>query len=112
VTGSWTRIEVSGALIRAARRDRQVDVDALIASLDADLAAEGPISVVGAPANEVEGSALALVREHGLRTLDAWHLATARLTVPKLAAPSEPVAFATRDAEQASAAEALGFIVL
>jgi predicted nucleic acid-binding protein len=109
VTGSWTRIEVSGALIRAARRDRRVDVDALLASLDADLAAEGFITVVGAAANDVETRALELVRKHGLRTLDAWHLATAQLTVQKLAAPGEPVAFATRDEEQGAVAESLGF---
>jgi predicted nucleic acid-binding protein len=99
-------------LIRAARRDRGVDAGSLIASLDADLAAEGLITVVGAAANDVEAKALELVREHGLRTLDAWHLATAQLTVLKLAAPDEPVAFATRDAEQGVVAEALGFLLL
>jgi predicted nucleic acid-binding protein len=110
VTGSWTRIEVSGALIRAARRDQRVDADTLIASLDADLAAEGLITVVGAPANAVEASALELVRRHGLRTLDAWHLATASLTVPNLAGRGEPIGFASRDESQSAVAESLGFI--
>ena len=68
-----------------------------------------PITLVEAPPGDVETAALSLVREHGLRTLDAWHLSTARFTVPSLADPGEPVAFATRDEEQAAVAEALGF---
>lgn len=111
VTGSWTRIEVSGALVRAGRVGRG-DSGTLIAALDEDLSADGPINVVAAPSDQVEASALELAREHGLRTLDAWHLATARLTAPKLAAPGEPVAFATRDAEQAAVAESLGFALI
>jgi uncharacterized protein len=109
VTGSWTRIEVSGALVRAARRDRAVDARGLIASLDADFAAGGRITGVGAAPTDVEARALDLVREHGLRTLDAWHLATASLAVPRLAQPSEPIGFATRDEEQGAIAETLGF---
>jgi predicted nucleic acid-binding protein len=81
----------------------------LLASLEADLSHEGPITLVEAPPGDVETTALSLVREHGLRTLDAWHLSTARLTVPTLAEPGEPVAFATRDEEQGAVAESLGF---
>ena len=109
MTGSWTRIEVSGALVRAARRDRRVDANVLIASLDADLAAEGLITIVGAPAIEVETSALELVRRHGVRALDAWHLATASLTVPSLAGRGEQIGFASRDEAQAAVADSLGF---
>ena len=119
ITGSWTRIEVTGALVRAGRRGR-VAAATLLASLEADLSPEGPITqremdiaasitLVEAPPGDVETAAFSLVREHGLRTLDAWHLSTARLTVPSLADPGEPVAFATRDEEQAAVAEALGF---
>jgi hypothetical protein len=95
-------------LIRAARSGRG-DVDGLLALLDADLAYDGPVTVLSAPQQQVEGKALALVREHALRAMDAWHLATATLTVPTLAEPGEPVAFASRDYEQAAVAELLGF---
>jgi predicted nucleic acid-binding protein len=111
VTGSWTRIEVSGALIRAARSGRnETDEQGLLAILDADLAADGRVAEVLAPHEAVEERALGLVREHALRTLDAWHLAVASLTVPALAEPEqEEIAFASRDEGQAAVAERLGF---
>jgi predicted nucleic acid-binding protein len=108
VTGTWTRIEVSGALVRAARSGRG-DARGLLALLDADLSAEGPVTVLRAPQDEVEATALRLVRERALRAMDAWHLATASLSVPSLAEPGEIIAFASRDEEQAEAAVALGF---
>lgn len=107
-TGTWTRIEVSGALIRAARSGRG-DAQGLLALLDADLALDGPVTVLSAPQDQVEEQTLALVREHALRAMGAWHLATATLTIPALAEPGEPVAFASRDADQAAVAELLGF---
>ena len=111
VTGSWTRIEVSGALIRAARAGRSdTDEQGLLAALDADLDAEGRVSELTAAQENVEEKALELVREHALRALDAWHLAVAALTVPALAKPErEEIAFASRDDEQATVAEKLGF---
>jgi predicted nucleic acid-binding protein len=109
VTGTWTRIEVSGALVRAARAGRG-DERGLLELLDADLA--GPVLVLGAPQEQVERHALALVRLHALRAMDAWHLAAAAITVPRLAEPDEPQAFVTRDQAQRAAAEQLGFIGL
>jgi predicted nucleic acid-binding protein len=111
VTGKWTRIEVSGALIRATRSSRNdVDEQDLLAVLDADLAAKGRVSELTVPQAETEQRTLDLVREHALRTLDAWHLAVASLTVPALAKPErEEIAFASRDDEQAAVAEHLGF---
>jgi predicted nucleic acid-binding protein len=111
VTGRWTRIEVSGALIRAARSGR-VDTDEhdLLAVLDADLATRGRVSELVVPQADAEEKTLGLVREHALRTLDAWHLAVASLTVPALAQPEqEEIAFASRDEDQATVAEQLGF---
>ncbi len=108
VTGSWTSIEVSGALIRAARSGR-VDASGLLALLDADLAVDGPVTLLSAPQDRVEEKALELVREHALRAMDAWHLATASLTVPVLAEPGEPIAFASRDEDQSAVATTLGF---
>ena len=108
VTGTWTRIEVSGALIRAARAGRG-DERGLLALVDADLGLDGPVTVVAAPQEDVEAKALALVRDHAIRAMDAWHLATAVLLVPSLAEPGEEVGFASRDQTQAAVAEALGF---
>lgn len=108
VTGTWTRIEVSGALIRAARSGRG-DADGLLALLDADLAIDGPVTVLSAPQQRVEEVALNLVRGHALRAIDAWHLAAASLTIPPLAEAREEVAFASRDDAQAAVAVALGF---
>lgn len=59
VTGTWTRIEVSGALVRAAQAGRG-DEKGLLALLDADLA--GPVVVLSAPQALVEQHALELVR--------------------------------------------------
>jgi predicted nucleic acid-binding protein len=108
VTGTWTRIEVSGALIRAARSGRG-EPSQLLALLDADLAAEGPVSVLVVEQVDVEQTALALVREHAIRAMDAWHLAVASLAIPGVAEPGEELAFASRDAEQAAVAAILGF---
>jgi predicted nucleic acid-binding protein len=112
VTGSWTRVEVSGALVRAARSGRTnggPDEPGLLALLDADLGSDGPVTVVAAPQEEVEKEALHIVRAHGLRAMDAWHLAVAKLTVPALVEPGEDMAFASRDKEQRAVAEVLGF---
>lgn len=109
VTGTWTRIEVSGALVCAARAGRG-DEHGLLELLDADLA--GPVVVLSAPQEQIEHDALALVRDHALRAMDAWHLATAAITVPPLAEPNEPRAFASRDQAQRAVAEQLGFVAL
>ena len=107
VTGTWTRIEVSGALVRAARAGRG-DEKGLLALLDGDLA--GPVIVLGAPQDQVEQHALQLVRLHALRAMDAWHLAVAAIVVPPLLEPGEPRAFASRDEAQRQVAEELGFV--
>lgn len=108
VTGTRTRIEVSGALTRAARSGR-VDAEGLLDLLDADLAPDGPVTVLSAPREEVEETALSLVREHAIRAMDAWHLAVASLTLPQLVESGEELSFASRDTAQAEVAELLGF---
>jgi predicted nucleic acid-binding protein len=107
ITGTWSRIEVSGALVRAARAGRG-DEKGLLSLLDADLATDGPVTVIAADREEVEAQALRLVREHGIRAMDAWHLATAKLVLPSLVEPGEEVGFATRDQAQSLVAAALG----
>ncbi|ORA82745.1 type II toxin-antitoxin system VapC family toxin [Mycobacterium malmoense] len=109
VTGTWTRIEVSGALVRAARAGRG-DEKGLLGLLDADLA--GPVIVLGAPQDQIERHALQLVRRHALRAMDAWHLAVAVIAVPLLLAPGESRAFASRDEAQCQVAEELGFVTI
>ena len=109
VTGTWTRIEVSGVLIRAARAGRG-DETGLLALLDADLAQGGPMVVLGAPQDQIEQHALKLVRRHALRAMDAWHLAVASIVIPPLLHPREPQAFASRDSRQRRVAHELGFV--
>jgi predicted nucleic acid-binding protein len=109
VTGTWTQIEVSGALIRAARAGRG-DEPGLLALLDSDLT--DTVALLHAPQKQVETAALDLVRRHALRAMDAWHLAVAQLTLPTLAEPGEPQAFASRDDTQRAVAAQLGFRVL
>lgn len=108
VTGAFTRIEVSGALARAERAGRHPSKQTAFEVLDGDLAEDGRILVVDAPEDEVQAGALALAREHGLRTLDAWHVALASIVLPQLADKGEPMGFASRDGEQAGVAAALG----
>lgn len=107
ITGTWSRIEVSGALVRAARSGRG-DEAGLLELLDGDLGTDGPVTVVAADQKEVEVRALGLVREHAIRAMDAWHLAVATLVLPSLAEPGEDAGFATRDEAQASVAASLG----
>ncbi len=107
VTGTWTRIEVSGALVRAARTGRG-DSQGLLALLDSDLA--GSVIVLGAPQEHVEQHALQLVRQYALRAMDAWHLAVAAIVVPPLLDPGEARGFASRDGAQRRVAAELGFV--
>lgn len=81
VTGTWSWVEVAGALVRAARAGRG-DEPGLLALLDADLGEDGPVTVVGATQRDVEADALRLVRRHAIPAMNAWHLATAVLTLP------------------------------
>lgn len=111
ITGTWTRIEVSGALVRAARTGRGNQED-LLTLLDADLAADGPVTVVSAGQALIEAEALALVRGHALRAMDAWHLAVAKAVMPDLTEPGEQAGFATRDDSQAAVAASLGMLVI
>lgn len=109
ITGSWTRVEVSGVLVRAASAGRGSEKD-LLALLDADLGPEGPVAVVAASQESVEEQALLLVRQHPLRAMEAWHLATAALTIPTLAEPGEEVGFASRDETLSVVAALMGFL--
>lgn len=108
ITGTWTRVEVSGALVRAARHGRG-DEAGILGALDVDLGPHGPVTMVTAPQDQIEKGALALVRRHGLRAMDAWHLALAQIVLPQLAEKGERIGFASRDGSQAGVARQLGF---
>lgn len=111
VTGTWTRIEVSGALVQAARAGRQpADATPLLALLDADLGPDGTVTVLAVEQTAIETEALALVRTHGIRAMDAWHLAVASATLPQLAEPGEEFGFATSDGPQRDVARRIGFV--
>ncbi len=106
ITSPLSRIEVSGALVRAARH-AGVEPGPVLARFDADVAAANPL-VVQPDAAVVDADALGLVRAHGLRALDALHIAIARTLLAALADPSDSTAFATGDQHQATAAAAEG----
>jgi uncharacterized protein len=109
-TGRWTRIEVSAALVRAARAGRPVVEIKALRQLDDTLHQDvGSVNVITEPAELVEARALDIAREHGLRALDALHVALAAIAIPKLADKGEPLGFASRDGGQATVAESLGF---
>jgi len=65
--------------------------------------------VVRVSQEQVELEALRLVRIHGLRAMDAWHVAVAKLAIPPLVEPGEEMAFASRDAARRRVAAQLGF---
>jgi predicted nucleic acid-binding protein len=109
-TGTWTRIEVTSAIVRAARGGRKVNLRRALGELEADLDSEdGRVNVLEPADEQVEQRALELAREHGLRALDALHVALASLWVPPLADKGEPLGFASRDGDQADVARRLGF---
>ena len=110
ITGTWTQIEVSGAIVRASRAG-SVDRDGLLQLLDDDLSDSGRITVVQADQGAVEGKALSLVREHGLRAMDAWHIAVALLTLPSLLEPGEQGGFISRNVAQSLVTSALGLVI-
>ncbi len=112
ITGTWSRIEVAGALVRAARAGRGKLAELLAAFEDDTSPRSGTLVTVEALQAEVEGIAYALVRQRGIRAMDAWHLASAYTARELLADRGETFAFITRDAEQRLAADDLGFVDL
>lgn len=112
VTGSWTRIETTSVFVRATRTGRFVleELEAAFAR-DTD-PVHGMLLVIDANQAELELIALKIVREHGLRAMDAWQLACAYLAFDALAEPREERAFVTRDEQQARVARDWGYTTL
>lgn len=111
VTSRLTQIEVTGALVREARAGRVggIDPSEVINRFNADLSG-GPITLVGADQAKIESLALNLVRNQGIRALDALHVAVAAIVLPELSGPGDEALFATCDAEQSDAAKACGLL--
>lgn len=112
ITGSWTRIETTSAFVRAARTGRFVFEELEAAFLRDIDPIDGSLFVLDANQAELELIALKVVRDYGLRAMDAWQLACAHLSFGALAEPHEERAFVTRDAEQARVAASWGCTVL
>jgi predicted nucleic acid-binding protein len=112
VSGTWTRVEVTSALVRASRAGRLADLGGLLAVLASDTSDDGPVTLLRASSEELESRATQIVAAHALRSLDALHLAYAELAAAPLAERDEPMGFASRDAAQTTAAEARGFVTL
>lgn len=109
VTSTWTLVEVSSALTRAARGGR-ANLDDLLAAFETDTAVDGPIALLRPDAVAVEARAIEIVCEHAIRSLDALHLAVAELAAMPLSSP-EACGFASRDTAKAEVAAKLGFLV-
>lgn len=110
ISGSWSRIEVTGALVRAERAGRARNA---LRRFESDTAPRtGTIHLVDSDQAELEYVALSIVRRTGMRAMDAWHLSSAAFALEALADVGETRAFMTRDVEQARVAAKLGFTVL
>lgn len=112
VTCTLTIIEVTSALVRADKANRVADLDQVMCAFNDDIGPDGPVTTIGAEQSLIENTALTIVRQFGIRTLDALHLAVADLSARQLAGDEETVAFASRDEDQRTAAEALGFALV
>ena len=110
VTSELARVELASAIRAAAETARIGRIDGLLARIDADSQAAGPIALLRLRPEVVLPRAYDLVLEHRLRTLDALHLAVALEECPALAGEDE-VVFVTRDRRQRAAAVAEGFSV-
>lgn len=110
VTSAISLVEVSGALA-AARRAERLDERTLARLLPTPTGLPGAnIAVLALDPVPTLVRARELVIDHRLRALDAIHLAVADLDARRLAEPDLDLHFATRDADQAAAARALGLV--
>lgn len=109
ITSELSRLELASAIGAAARAGRLLAYHPILDRFDGHCA-EGVLALIDLDRNRVLPRARALILEHGLRTLDAIHLAVA---VDDAAAYADgELVLVTRDREQAAAARALGLEVL
>jgi predicted nucleic acid-binding protein len=110
VTSEIARLELASAVRSAAIGRRVARYNDLLARIDADFAEGGPIGPIDLRSDVILPAAYRLVVAHGLRTLDAIHLAVCVEDCPAFAGDSA-IAFITRDLDQAAVARALGLDV-
>jgi uncharacterized protein len=110
LTSEISRVEMAAAIRTAGRAGRLAEWELVLRRVDADMATEGPVHPIALRSEPVIGVARQLVLDHKLRTLDAIHVAVA-LEDGRTLARDDELVFVTRDADQASAARALGLAV-
>lgn len=110
VSSELARVEFASAVRAAGRTARIAEQQQLLDLFDVDCKADGPIKLLTLSPEAILPSAHRLVLDYHLRTLDAIHLAVALRHRDQVAEIAE-FAFVTRDAEQATAAAALGLEV-
>lgn len=111
VSSSLTRLEATSAILRAATAGR-CDPALSLPVLEEDLSVEGSVTLLTPDQSAMEAEAHAIIMVHGLRALDALHLACARIGAVPLLDPGATLHVASRDLHQAEAARALGFVTI
>jgi predicted nucleic acid-binding protein len=107
VASELVSVELARAVKNAERGRRIPSAAAVLEVVDFDL--QNVVTLIELDPSTILPDARELVLEHQLATLDAIHLAVA---VEERRRSPDPVVFVTRDADQATAAKALGFTVL
>jgi hypothetical protein len=110
VTSEIARLELASAVRAAVSGRRLPRSSELLARIDGDFAEGGRIGPIDLRSDIILPAAYHLVVEHGLRTLDAIHLAVCVEDCPAFAGDA-PIAFVTRDLDQAAVARTLGLDV-
>lgn len=89
MSGTWTHVEVTSALVRASRAGQLADLHGILAVLASDTSDDGPVTLLQASREALESRAIQIVAAHALRSLDALHLAYAELVAAPLAERDE-----------------------
>jgi uncharacterized protein len=112
VTSEITRVEFGGAMVRATRAGRIRRATDFIRRFDRDCDDDAAISLIPFDRDMALRSAQRVAVDHGLKALDAVHLAVALAAATAASATVEPFRFVTRDQDQAMAARAEGLTVI
>ena len=107
ITSEIVDLEVTGAVMAAARARRIRSAEPILGRFREDVASDGPLSLLDLDPEATLPAARQLMLEHPLRTLDAIHLAVALEE-----AETQELVFVTRNRTQAAAARRLGLAVL
>lgn len=108
VTSALSRLELSSAVLAAARAGRVQDPDALLDRFDADCREEGVVTLLALDAERTLPVATQLVRTQRIHTLDTLHVGVALLVAGDL---DRDTVFVTGDRQQATVARAEGLAV-